>query len=82
MGSGSRTNDCTLDGYIYRLAGVSPIICLELLLRKWGFLGWVKVCSFGLHDSRALLLVLITLRCRRWLFCGLRVGGEAVVKGE
>jgi hypothetical protein len=82
VGSGSRKNDCTLDGYIYRLARVCPIIRSELLLRKWVILGWVKVCSFGLHDSRVLLLVFISLRRKRWLFCGLLVGGEEVIKDE
>jgi hypothetical protein len=70
-------NDYTFDGYIYRLASVCPIIRLELLLRIWVIFGWLKICPFRLHDS-TFLLVFISLQRWSWLFCGLRVGGEAV----
>ena len=82
VGSGSQTSNYTFDGYIYRLARVCPIIHLKLILREWVILGWIKVRSFRLHHSRALLLVLISLYRRRRLWSGLRVGSETVIKDE
>ena len=87
-GLNAPTNERTLDGYVYWLAFVFPIIRLELILRERIVLGRRKIRSFRLHDATLLLLlflfVFLSLR-RRWYCPGygrLLVGGEAEVEED